>query len=50
MIHRNSKAKKVVLGHRVWKVRNNSVCKKKGLMKRKARGHVEDETLEAQGT
>ena len=49
-MHGNLRAKKVILGHRVRKVRDNRVRKKKGLIKRKARGHLEHEALEVRGT
>ena len=49
-MHGNSSAKKVILGHRVHNVRNNRVRKKKGLIKYKARGHIEHEAHEARGT
>ena len=45
-MHGNSKAKKVILGNRVRKVRNDKVHKEKGLIKRKARGHIEQEGRE----
>ena len=47
-MHGSSRAKKVILGHRVRKVRNNRVRKKKGLIKYKARGHMEQEVRETQ--
>ena len=46
VMHGNSKAKKVILGNRVRKVRNDKVHKEKGLIKRKARGHIEHEGRE----
>ena len=48
VIHENSRAKNVILGHRVRKVRDNWVRKKKGLIKRKAQGHIEHEACETQ--
>ena len=45
-MHGNSKAKKVILGNRVRKVQNDKVHKEKGLIKRKARGHIEHEGRE----
>ena len=47
-MHGNSGAKKVILGNRVRKVRNNRVRKKKRLIKRNARGQIEYEALETQ--
>ena len=47
VMHGNSREKKVILGQRVSKVRNNGVRNKKGLIKRKARGQIEHE---ARGT
>ena len=48
MIHGNSRAKKVILGHRVCKVQNNRVCMEKGLIKYKARDHIQHEACETQ--
>ena len=50
MRHGNSRAKKVILGNRVCKVRDNRLCKEKGLIKREARGHIGHEACEAQST
>ena len=47
-MHRNSRAKKVILGHRVCKVQNNRVYKEKGLIKYKAWDHIEHEARETQ--
>ena len=44
----NSRAKKVILRHRVCKVQNNRVCKEKGLIKYKASDHIEHEARETQ--
>ena len=43
-MHGNSRAQKVILGHRVCKVRNNRVRKEKGL----EGGHTEHKASEAQ--
>ena len=40
-MYENSRAEKVILGQRVRKVRNSMIRKKKLLIKRKARGHIE---------
>ena len=45
-MHGNSRAKKVILGYKVRKVRNNKLLKEKGLIKRKARGQIEHEACE----
>ena len=52
-MHGTPRPEKVILGHRVRKVRNNRVLKEKGLIKHKAQGHIEhelreDETRETQ--
>ena len=47
-MHGNARAKKVILGHRVRKVRNNRVRKKKGLIKCKTRGHIEHKARKTQ--
>ena len=47
-MHGDFRAKKVILRHRVRKVRNNRVCKEKQLIKRKARRHIEHEARETQ--
>ena len=49
-MHGNSRAKKVILGHRVRKVQNKRVRKEKRLIKHKALGHIEHKVREAQGT
>ena len=50
-MHGNSRSKKVILGHRVSKVRSKvrRVRKEKRLIKRKVRGHTELEAREARG-
>ena len=49
-MHGNSRAKKVISGHEVYKVSNNRFCEEKELIKRKARGHIEYEAREARST
>ena len=49
-MHGNSRAQKVILRHRVRKVRDNSVRKEKEFTKREALGHIGHETREAPGT
>ena len=49
VMHGNSGAQKVILGHRVRKLRNSRVLKKKGLVKHEVRGHILQEAHEAQG-
>ena len=46
MRHGNSRAQKVILGHRVRKVRDNRVRKEKGLIKCEVRGHIGHEERE----
>ena len=46
VMHGNSRAQKVILGHIVRKVRNNRVRKEKGLIKRKVQRHIEQEAHE----
>ena len=48
VMHGNSRAQKVILGHRVHKVRKNRVSREKGLIKREAQGHIEREARETQ--
>ena len=48
VMHGTSRVKKVILGQRVRKVRSNRVHKKKGLIKRKARDHIEYKARETQ--
>ena len=49
-MHGKSRAKKAILGHRVRKARNNvrKVRKKKGLIKRKTRGYIQQGARETQ--
>ena len=49
-MHGNSRAQKVILGHRVRKIQNNNVRKEKGLIKREAQGHISQNAGEAQDT
>ena len=47
-MHGKSRVKKVMLGHRVTKVRENRVSYEKVLIKCKAQGHMGHEAPEAQ--
>ena len=46
-MHGNSRAQKVILGHRARNVRGNRVRKKKGLKRSEAQGHIGQEAHEA---
>ena len=48
-MHRNSRAQKMTLGHRICKVQNNKLRKEKGLIAREVQGHIEHEARRAQG-
>ena len=48
-MHGNSRAQKVILGHRVRKIQNN-VRKEKGLIKREAQGHISQNAGEVRDT
>ena len=48
VIRRNSRTQKVILGHRICKVQDNTVLKEKGLIKCNARGHIGHKAREAQ--
>ena len=48
-MHGNSRTQKVILGHRVCKLRSNRVRRKKGLIKGEARVHTGHEAREARG-
>ena len=46
-MHGNSRAQKVILGHRARNVRDNRVRKKKGPKRSEAQGHIGQEAHEA---
>ena len=49
-MHGNANVEKVILEHRVCKVRNNRVRKEKGLLKRETLSHIGHDVREARGT